>query len=92
MLIILDRGSPVWGPSIPQQIYSEMTFGEYREAQIRRMIEDLGVPAAMFRGSPTFRSVTTARASSSIPNMSAGSFSRVNQGDEELTNAAEAGY
>lgn len=95
MLIILDRSEqagPVWGPGIMQQLYGDMTFGEYRAAQHRRFIEELGLPVEMFRGSPTFRSVTTGRASSSIPNMSAGSVRRVNWGDEELTNVAEAGY
>lgn len=81
MLIILDRS--IWpsrhGPGILPN--ATMSYGEYREAQMRRFIEELGIPAAMFQGSPTFRSVTTGRASSSIPNMSAGSVRRVNRGD-----------
>lgn len=76
MLIILDRSDqsgPVWGPGIPQQRYSDMTIVEAMAAATRRLIENMGVPAEMFRGAPTFRSVTTGRASSSIPNMSQGS-------------------
>lgn len=95
MLIILDRSEqagPVWGPGIVQQRYGEMTIVEAMAAATRRLIENMGVPAEMFRGSPTFRSVTTGRASSSIPNMSAGSVRRINWDDEELTNVAEAGY
>ena len=77
MLIILDRSSlpSRYGPGILPN--TSMPFGEYRELQIRRIIEDLGVPVAMFRNSPTFRSVTTGRASSNIPNMSQGSVRRL---------------
>lgn len=77
MLIILDRSSwpSRYGPGILPN--TSMTFGEYRELQHRRFIEELGIPAEMFRNSPTFRSVTTGRASSNIPNMSQGSVRRL---------------
>lgn len=77
MLIILDRGNtpniPQYGPGPARDMLDAMTFAEYITRQNQRLIEELGIPAAMFHGSMTFRGSMTGRATSSTPNMSAGS-------------------
>lgn len=77
MLIILDRGDH---PSIPQyglgparDMHDAMTFADYIIRQNQRIIEELGIPAAMFRNSMTFHGSMTGRAASDAPNRSAGS-------------------
>ena len=97
MLIILDRSArlvQVLGRGIAQDTFNHMaTYGAHRHAQIQQAIEALGIPAEMFRGSPTFRGVTTGRTSSSIPNMSQGSVRQLNRdSDEEPSDVIEAGY
>ena len=84
MLIILDRGDR---PSIPQyglgparDMHDAMTFAEYTFRQTQRIIEDLGVPAEMYRNATMYRSVTTGRSSSSIPNISQGSVRHLHGG------------
>ncbi len=77
MLIILDRGDR---PSIPQyglgparDMRDALTFADYVVRQNQRFIEELGIPAAMFRNSMTFHGSMTGRAASDAPNRSAGS-------------------
>lgn len=77
MLIILDRGT---NPNIPQyglgparDMLDALTFAEYTTRMHQRFIEELGIPAAMFRNAATLRGVTTGRTSSDTPNMSQGS-------------------
>lgn len=77
MLIILDRGDnpniPQYGLGPPRDMLDALTFAEYTTRMHQRFIEELGLPAAMFRNSMTFRGSMTGRATSSTPNMSAGS-------------------
>jgi len=77
MLIILDSGDhpniPQYGPGPARELIDALTFAEYIVRQNQRLIEELGIPAAMFRNSMTFHGSMTGRATSITPNMSAGS-------------------
>lgn len=77
MLIILDRANTPnilqYGLGPARDMLDALTFAEYIARQNQRIIEELGIPAAVFHGSMTFRGSMTGRATCSTPNTSAGS-------------------
>lgn len=86
MLIILDRGehqtAVQYGLGPVRDVRDALTFAEYTYRQTQRIIEEFGIPAAMF-SHMRLAGVTTGRTSSSIPNMSAGSARRTIHDSEE---------